>query len=163
MSREGDLMRKALRRHLVPALQQLGFTGTPSTFRRAGDGWIDLLSVQHWKYGGEFILEFARRGERGPLHTSWGETVPEEKLDVAYLDPMQRARLQQRSFVASAADGGFGGFRFQGFGEDPRAYDALAGEVVALLPQVDAWLQTRRAGSHVHAFQAGAADAAAPA
>lgn len=77
MSREGDLMRKALKRALLPELKLLGFDGTSSSFQRKSDKALDLLSIQYWKYGGQFILEFARR-ERGDLHTSWGEVIPEE-------------------------------------------------------------------------------------
>ena len=141
-------MRKALRKQLVPALHSMGFTGTTSRFQRASAEWLDLLSIQYWKYGGQFILEFARR-ERGPLHTSWGETIPEEKLDVAYVDPAKRARLEQRGETAGE---GFRGFQFREFGEDAERYQALASQVASLLPQVDQWLETRSAGSHIHAF-----------
>ena len=148
MSRDGDRMRKALRRHVLPALAAMGFTGKASHFQRAGDAHLDLLSIQYWKYGGEFILEFART-QRGDLHTSWGDVVPEAKLEVAYVAPSSRARLVQSPRGGAS---GFGGFRFDAFGEDAAAYDALARDVAALLPQVDAWLERREAGSHVRPF-----------
>lgn len=148
MSREGDLMRKALKRHLVPALASLGFTGKSSKFQRLLPDRQDLLAIQYHKYGGSFILEFGRR-ERGPLHTSWGPVIPEEKLEVIYLPPTLRARLQETEAVAQDA---FAGFTFQGYGEETSKYEALAKRVASLLPQVDAWLSTGTKGENIHAF-----------
>jgi hypothetical protein len=150
MSREGDLMRKALQRLLVPELRRLGFRGTNPKFQRKSPEWLDLLSIQYSKYGGEFVLEFTRR-ERGPLHTSWGETVPEERLNVGYVHPTQRARLEQRGPTSGE---GLRGFKFSGFGEHPVKYDELAAQVAALLPQVEEWLRSAKAGDHVHSFRA---------
>src|SRR5688572_28138412 len=144
MSREGDLMRKALRKHLLPALARLGFTGNAAHFQRARADTLDLLSIQYWKHGGEFVLEFARRG-RGDFVASWGEVVPEAKLDVAYADVLGRARLEGRRNSRS----GFHGFAFDQLGEDAAAYEAIALRVVELLPQVDAWLERSEAGDHV--------------
>lgn len=151
MSREGDLMRQALRRHLVPALAALGFEGGPTHFRRFRDARHELLSIQWWKYGGSFILEFGHRA-RGPLHTAWGEVVDELKLDVAYLPLDARARLQDRQ---APADDLFGGFAFAGFGEDAAPYHALAERVAARLPQVDAWLREGRAGPDIALYGPG--------
>ena len=148
MSREGDLMRKALRRHLLPALASLGFTGKSSKFQRLLPDSQDLLSIQYHKYGGSFILEFGRR-ERGPLHTTWGSVVPEEKLEVIYLLPTQRGRLQEAEAEGQDL---FAGFSFQGFGEDTGKYEALASRVATLLPQVDAWLSSGTKGANLHAF-----------
>lgn len=148
MSREGDLMRRALRRHLLPALASLGFTGKSSKFQRLLPDHQDLLAIQYHKYGGAFILEFGRR-ERGSLHTSWGPVVPEEKLEVIYLPPTQRGRLQEAETEAQDV---FSGFSFQNFGEDNSKYEALARRVAALLPQVDAWFATGTKGANVHAF-----------
>lgn len=141
-------MRKALKRLLLPELNRLGFRGSTSKFQRTSSDWLDLLSIQYWKYGGQFILEFARC-ERGALHTSWGEVIPEEKLEVAYVGPSQRARLEQRGPTSGE---GFRGFKFSGFGEDTARYEALAAEVTALLPQVEEWLTNGTAGEHIHAF-----------
>lgn len=141
-------MRKALRRHLIPALARFGFVGKSSKFQRLLPEWQDLLAIQYYKYGGSFILEFGRR-ERGPLHTSWGELVPEEKLDVVYIFPSDRGRLQETE--ADARDV-FAGFSFEGFGEDFSKYEALAIRVASLLPQVDAWLAQRVKGPNIHAF-----------
>lgn len=149
MSRDGDRMRKALRRHLVPALDALGFCGGPSRFRRFREELQDLVSIQYWKYGGRFILEFGSR-TRGPLHTSWGEVVAEDAVDVTYLPVGDRARLQDRR---APPDDLFGGFAFDGIGDDASGYDDLARHVAALLPQVDAWLRTGQAGPDIVPFR----------
>ena len=146
MSREGDLMRKALKKILLPELARIGFIGTSSNFQRRSAENLDLLSIQYWKYGGQFILEFAR-SKRGVLNTSWGEVVEEENIGVAHISPLQRARLQQS---LEASEELFRGFKFSGFGEDLAKYSALAIEVSSLLPQVNAWLESGAAGKNVH-------------
>jgi hypothetical protein len=148
MSREGDLMRKALKRHLLPALESLGFAGKSAKFQRLLPETQDLLAIQYHKYGGSFILEFGRR-ERGPLSTGWGDVVPEEKLEVMYLPVALRGRLQE---TAAATDDIFAGFSFKDFGEDSCKYDNLAERVAGLLPQVEAWLSTGEKGPNVHTF-----------
>ena len=146
MSLEGDLMRKALKKVLLPELNRIGFTGTSSNFQRRSTENLDLLSIQYWKHGGQFILEFAR-SKRGALNTSWGEVVQEENIGVAHIFPLQRARLQQ---TLEASEELFRGFKFSGFGEDPAKYIALAHEVASLLPQVNAWLESGAAGENIH-------------
>ena len=146
MSREGDLMRSALKKVLLPELSRMGFTGTGSNFQRRSAQSLDLLSVQYWKHGGQFILEFAR-GKRGALKTSWGDVVQEEAIGVAHISPLQRARLQQ---TLETTEELFRGFKFSGFGEDPAKYTALANEVASLLPQVNAWLESGAAGENIH-------------
>lgn len=152
MSRNGDFMRKALRRFWVPEVVRLGFVGKSSTFQRIGADYQDLLSLQYWKYGGEFILEFARR-ERGPFTAPWGPTISEEKLDVAYISPLLRARLEQRGSVSGPH---LRGFDFSSFGDDTAKYESLAKEVASLLPEVDEWLTCGRRGKHIHSFRADA-------
>lgn len=146
MSRNGDLMRRALKRYWLPEMARLGFAGKSSTFQRFDGDFQDLLTLQYWKYGGEFILEFARR-PRGDFITSWGPVIPEEKLDVAYLNPLSRARLAQRG---PAAGPNLQGFDFASFGEDTAKYEAMAQTLVALMPEVDEWLRSGRQGAHIH-------------
>jgi len=145
VANSGDLMRKALKRHWLPELARLGFTGKASRFQRLEPDAQDLLSLQYWKFGGEFILEFARR-KRGPFSTPWGAVVPEEKLDVAYLNPLDRARLQQ---VGPHAGEHFRGFAFHDFGDDESKYEALAMQLVCLMPAVDDWLRHGTVTEHV--------------
>jgi len=144
MSREGDAMRRSLKKLVVPALNALGFKGARSSFVRIEADDLDLLTIQYGKYGGEFILEFARTVYRDP---ETGTVVPEEKMDVINLSPTLRGRLEQRGVGVSV----FKGFSFAGFGNDASRYDALAAQVAGLLPQVDDWLRTRTIGSHIRA------------
>jgi hypothetical protein len=65
--------------------------------------------------------------------------VPEEKLNVAYLSPTQRARLEQRGPTSGE---NLRGFKFSEFGEDAVMYETLAAQVVMLLPQIEEWLQS---------------------
>jgi hypothetical protein len=142
MAYEDTLMRKSLKKILVPALKETGFNGKGWNFQRSS-GSLDLLSVQFWKYGGQFILEAARQ-PRGDFHTSWGEVVPEAQVTVAHISPHKRARLEQLDTAAA-----FSWFTFQDFGDDQSRYDALARQVIELLPQLEHWLDTNEAGTHV--------------
>jgi hypothetical protein len=148
MAREGDLIRKAFKRHMLPGLASIGFVGRMPNFQRLFPDSQDLLTIQYHKYGGSFILEFGRR-QRGSLQTSWGPLVAEEKVEVIYLPTNQRARLQE---VESQASDLFAGFSFQHFDEDEQAYEALAIRVLGLLPQVDAWLSSGAKGPNVQAL-----------
>jgi hypothetical protein len=112
---------------------------------------MDLLSVQYWKYGGEFILEFARV-HRGDLQGTWDELVPGEKRHVEHTSPLDRGRLEDRSRPSPS---GFRGFRFDGFGDKVEAYEALAQHVVALLPQLETWLAGDPPGPNIHSFRDG--------
>lgn len=148
MEREGDLMRRELKKVVFPVLQGMGFTGTGLFWQRPRDEALDLLDFQYWKYGGEFILEFARR-ERGNLQTYWGELIPEAKITAAHVPPLERARLEQRGPFTGEH---LRGFAFAGFGEDRGKYEWLAGQVASLLPQVDEWLRSGKPGTHVHTW-----------
>jgi hypothetical protein len=148
MSRAGDLMRKSLKRFVVPRLHDLGFEGARSNFRRVSDEKLDFLDVQYWKYGGALVLEFARTN-RGDFQTSWGPIVPEADLTLPHLSPMVRARLKSLDSDTSYP---FGWFRFDAFGEATEKYDALAREIAELLPQADAWLRTGEQGPRVFPF-----------
>ncbi len=143
-------MRRALKRVLVPALVSHGFVLRGKGYQRREGEFLDLLSVQYWKYGGEFILEFVRR-KQGPLQTNWGPLIPEDEIDVAYVAPLDRARLQQ---LGSAAGPSLRGFQFVGFGEESGRYKNVAQAVVVLLPQVDQWLKTKQTGPNVHPVKA---------
>jgi hypothetical protein len=78
-----------------------------------------------------------------------GELVPEEKLDVAYIDPLMRARL-----IASAGRQGenLRGFSFVKFGNDNESYIASTNELISLLPKIDDWLESKVVGSNVSPF-----------
>jgi len=145
-------MRQELRKVVLPGLEALGFGGKGLHFQRRREEALDLLDFQYWKYGGEFILEFAHR-ERGDLTTSWGDVVPEEKITAAHIPPLMRARLEQRGTLTGEH---LRGFVFAAFGVHCVKYESLAREVASLLQQVDEWLRTGKVGSHVHVLGAAA-------
>ena len=149
MPSSGDLMRKALKKGLLPQLASLGFSGKASEFRRNRESVLDLVSIQWGRYGGEFILEFGS-SEAGPMKTSWGEIVPEEKITVAHLSVMKRARLAP---LTPSPGLQLHGFFFGDFGEDIAEYDKLAKSVSAMLVQVVSWLEDGSIGPNVRPFK----------
>lgn len=150
MSSANRTIKAALKRRLVPHLIAAGFTGSYPDFRRRDGGRLHLLSVQFDKWGGGFMLEFASQ-PGGDLTMAWGEVVPEARLTTAYAAIADRARLLAvRTAGATAGDLRESWFRFEGL--DPSGCDALVGQVIALLPQVDAWLRTRQPGPNISTF-----------
>ena len=137
----GQMMASAIKSVLLPEIRRLGFGGSGvANFVRPIDAHRDFLSIQYWTYGGSFILEFSR------VPASWvdpdsGE-VPKRVFET---DPLLRKRLidteQHKDFL---------GFSFKAFGSEQNQYDQLAASVVALLPQVEAWLESGVKGSNIH-------------
>jgi hypothetical protein len=113
---------------------------------------LDLVSIQWGRYGGEFILEFGSC-EAGPIKTSWGEIVPEEKITVAHLSVMKRARLVP---LVPSLGAQLHGFYFGDFGEDITEYDKLANTVSVMLVQVARWLEDGSIGPNVRPFKTAA-------
>ena len=141
-------LRNAIRRILEPEMAEAGFTIRYPHFQRRRGGRLELVSVQHDKWGGGFCLEFAPH-PAGDLATDWGEVVPEDRIDVAYTDPGTRARLLAST---AAADSYEGFFRYEDFADDKDRCEALVAEVVALLPQVFAWFDDGTVGPNVSPF-----------
>ena len=141
-------LRNAIRRILEPEMAAAGFSIRYPHFQRHRNGRLELVSVQHDKWGGGFCLEFAPHPP-GDLTTAWGDVVAEDKIDVAYTDPATRARL-----LASTAEAGSrsGFFRYEAFADDKVRCDALVAEVAALLPQVFAWFDDGTVGANVAPF-----------
>jgi len=148
MTTTGKTIRTALKKALDPALAAAGFTGKFPEYRRREGDVLHLLFVQFHKYGGSFFLEFAPHPPGDKL-TGWGELVPEAKLTVAHAPFDCRARLQAIGSVNSLEEAWF---RYEGL--DAPACEQLAGHVVALLPQVDAWLREQRIGPNISAMGA---------
>ncbi len=141
-------IRNALKKRLEPHLADEGFLGRYPHFRRPEGDMLHLLSVVHDKWGGGFVLEFGPHAP-GPLKTSWGTVVAEEDLEIGYVPPGQRARL-----VATERGQGMyeDFFRYDDIADQREACDVLVGRVVALFPQVNAWLRTRQVGPNIAAF-----------
>lgn len=129
-------------------MAQAGFTVRYPHFQRKRDGRLELVNLEHDKWGGGFFLEFATC-DAGALHTSWGEIVPEEKIEVAHTDPLGRARL----LAATNTDGSRADyFRFESFADDRAKCDDLVKHVVSLLPQLLAWFEHGTVGPNVASF-----------
>ncbi|WP_293715654.1 hypothetical protein, partial [Stenotrophomonas sp. UBA7606] len=137
----GQLMASSIKKILLPALRQRGFGGNGvANFVRSSDAYRDFLSIQYWTYGGSFILEFSR------IPANWvdpdsGE-VPKRVFET---DPLLRKRL-----IDTEQHRDFRGFSFKAFGSEQSRYDQLAASVVALLPQVEAWLESGTQGPNIH-------------
>lgn len=137
----GQLMAISIKNVLLPALRQRGFGGSGvAHFVRASDAHRDFLSIQYWTYGGSFILEFSR------VPAAWvdpesGE-VPKRVFET---DPLLRKRL-----IDTEQHKDFRGFSFKAFGSEQSQYDQLAASVVALLPQIEAWLEDGIQGPNIH-------------
>jgi Domain of unknown function (DUF4304) len=145
MPSPGDLMRKALKKLLLPRLSQIGFSGKGNEFQRKRGDQLDLLSLQWGKYGGEFVIEFASRPV-GLLRTSWGEDIPEVNITTAHVHPLDRARLLPADESAGLQ---LHGFQFANFEDDLSKYESLAQDVASLLTQVDSWLVGKVKGANV--------------
>ncbi len=90
-------LRKRLKGLLDPVLQAHGFSGKYPYYRRKTPGRLDLLNVQFDRRGEDrFVIEIGSL-PRGDFQTPWGETIPEDKLDVGYLGYRGRLRLGARA------------------------------------------------------------------
>ena len=110
MSVHHDLMIKALKTRLLPALRERGFKGRFPHFRRAGTDRIDFVMIQFRREGGSFTINIGQSGPEGISEGAWAD-VPVEKLTVGHLNPVARYRVST----------GFWGGQWFEFG--PRSYD----------------------------------------
>ena len=141
-------LRASTKRILEPAMSAQGFAVRYPHFQRKRDGHLELVSLQHDKWGGGFVLEFAKHAA-GDLETSWGERVPEAEIGVAYTDPATRARLLATTRHSNTPEDYF---RHESFAEDRVRRDALVSEVVRLLPQVFEWFENGAVGPNISPF-----------
>jgi len=56
MSASSPRLEVSIRTHLLPHLKEDGFSGSGRTFRRVINGWIQVVSVQGSRYGGQFAI-----------------------------------------------------------------------------------------------------------
>lgn len=136
---------------LEPAMAALGFDIRYPHFQRRRNGVLELISLQHDKWGGGFFLEFAKHSA-GDLETSWGELVVENEINVAYTDPASRGRLLA---TRQHEDERLNYFRFDPKADTRAACDALVREMISLLPQVLEWFETGSAGPNISLFSGG--------
>lgn len=150
VSSAAKLARSAMRKVLEPHLAREGFVGKYPHFQRVEGDVLHLLSVVHDKYGGGFVLEFARMAP-GPLATTWGQIVPQADLEIGYAPPDSRARL-----VRTEGGGGLyeDFFRYDEPGVDAAACRVLLDSVVDKFSQVNDWLRDGVVGANVSPFSA---------
>jgi len=128
-------MNGALQRHLMPVLRKRGFTGSLPHLRRVANDRIDLVSFQFDKWGGGFVVEVAKSDAEG-VTMPWGEKIAPARLKAHDLHPKQRLRL------GSSGPGEDHWFRY----DTGVTVEAVVQEVVALLPQAEAWWGRTDAG-----------------
>lgn len=129
-------------------MSELGFTVNYPHFQRKRDGRLELVSLVHEKWGGGMFLEFATIGA-GDLQTSWGDVVPEQKIEVAYTDPATRARLIAK---ANGTDSRESYFRYDTLAENQTQCDELLQSLIDLLPQVIGWFEHGKVGPNIVPF-----------
>ena len=141
-------LRASTKRLLEPAFEELGFIVRYPSFRRKRDDRLELVILQHDKWGGGFFLEFAKF-DSGDLHTSWGEIVPEAEIEVGHTDPATRARLLATPDKNGSPDCYF---RYESFAKDRTKCDELVKQVIELLPQITAWFERGEVGPNIASF-----------
>jgi Domain of unknown function (DUF4304) len=147
-------MLQRLQQRLVPALRELGFSGSLPHFARIRRDSLDLLSVQFDKWGGGFVVEIARVPPEGL--PGWTE-VPLEKLTSYHLPLTARARLQQSRRPLTEGwfryDHGRPQWKFwaRQLSEDEQQDRAVL-EVLRLLPQAEAWWMGERPQPNIRPF-----------
>jgi hypothetical protein len=141
-------LRASTKKILEPAMAKEGFSIRYPYFQRKRNGRLELVNLEHDKWGGGFFLEFAEC-DAGDLQTSWGEIVPEAKIDVAYTDPGGRARLLATTTPRTSPKDYF---RYDSFADNREKCDALIEELVSLLPQVLRWFESGVVGPNVAPF-----------
>ncbi len=140
---QNQVVRRILRKNLVPMLEAEGFHGKFPDFQRLEKEDLHLLSIVFDKNGGGFFLEFTSHPP-GNMETSWGEIIPEKELTVAHTHFEGRARLQQNGHPNSLSEDWF---RFEKLSESE--IGRLVQHVGNLIPQVNHWLREKRVGQNI--------------
>ena len=140
---QNQIIRRILKKTLVPKLVAEGFHGNFPDFQRIDKEYLHLLSIVFDKNGGGFFLEFTSQPP-GDMNTSWGEVIPERELTAAHTHFESRARLQQKGQPNSLSEDWF---RFENLSENE--VEGLVQHVGSLLPQVNDWLREKRVGQNI--------------
>ena len=123
-----DDMVLALKREVVPALRQRGFTGSFPHFRRLWSARVDLLTFQFDQWGGGFVVEIAKAGGEGVTSAS-GAKIPAARLKAHDLHPKDRLRL------GASGSGQDFWFRY----DQSAPVEAVAREVTNHLERAESW------------------------
>ena len=133
MASARESMEAELKSAVIPTLRVSGFKGSYPHFRRFVEGGIDLLSFQHDKWGGGFVIEIACAPPDG-VTTYWGKAVAPNKVTAQNLHPDKRMRL--KPYEGAGTDSWF---RY-----DRGQFRACAEQVLAALPCAEAWWSSVR-------------------
>jgi hypothetical protein len=128
MSSQHDSMVAELKSTVITKLRARGFQGSYPHFRRFVEDRVDLLTFQHDKWGGGFVIEIARAPAEG-VTAHWGKAISANKVTAHDLHPNQRKRIQPRE-----GPGTDSWFRY-----DRGQFRACAEQVLELLPRAEAW------------------------
>lgn len=139
MSESRNQMIVALKDTVVPALRELGFSGSFPHFRRPSGDRIDLLSFQFDRWGGGFVIEISKCPKSG-ITTHWGDTIPANQVRAIDLHPDNRYRIKPGR-GGSTADW----FRFdqQSPFPSPRRFARVAHSVLPYLDEAQKWWDRR--------------------
>lgn len=143
-----NFIRKAFAQILEPRLLAEGFVGKHPHYQRQTNEHLHLLSIIYDKWGGGFVLEFARFPP-GPLETSWGEVIAQEDLEIGYTPPELRARLVQST---QSDDPHQDFFRYDTNNPSKEACLTLVQTAEQQFDQVNDWLEKQVAGPNIATF-----------
>jgi hypothetical protein len=145
-------IRKAFREIVEPAIKGMGFTGKYPEFRRSAKSETHFILIFTRKYGGGFSISGAWAPRGNFLH--WDDQIiPEDKLEFAHTDFDNRAHIE-RVLTLCSVDGRMvrqsaGDFDYEQILADEDACRTLVKEAANALPQLDLWLQTRKANVNI--------------
>jgi hypothetical protein len=128
MSSQHDSMVAELKSTVISKLRAQGFKGSYPHFRRFVENRVDLLTFQHDKWGGGFVIEIAHAPAEG-VTTDWGQAISANRITAHDLHPNARKRIQPRE-----GPGTDSWFRY-----DQGQFGACAEQVLELLPRAEAW------------------------
>lgn len=127
------LMDTSLKAIVVPELRKMGFSGSYPNFRIVEGDLITTCAIQFNRYGGSFILEFARNTMQELTPYMQSVVVPAKAVSG---DLSNRYRLG-----ATKATRGDFWFDFENFSNKKSKYDELAKEVVNKLLSVEGFFR----------------------
>lgn len=140
MANKSRKLRKSLKLLFEPAMVKLGYTVDYPNFRRDREGTLDVVDIQFWKEGGAFIINMARYD--GPLDSPPGFSVPRDRIEIGMLPAMRQDRIGPTK--SKRMERLVGWFKFDEIWDNQDALNKLCEEVVSLLPQLEAWLESGR-------------------
>jgi hypothetical protein len=121
-------MEAELKSVVVPKLHASGFKGSYPHFRRFAASGIHLLTFQHDKWGGGFVIEIACAPSAG-ITTYWGKAIAPGKVTAWDIHPEGRRRIKP-----SEGTGTDSWFRY-----DQEDFNQCAKQALDALPRAEAW------------------------